>query len=96
MSRHSTPSQTMIKATNLQLSRGGRRLLDDVTARIDAGSLTLVLGHNGAGKSLFLAIIFEMRWGMTAHCYRRPGEMPTDRRLGVACSSRERQEFFAA
>ena len=56
MSRRSAPSQMIIKATNLQLSRGGRRLLENVTARIEAGSLTLVLGHNGAGKSCFYGV----------------------------------------
>ena len=60
MSRHSAPSQTMIKSTNLQLSRGGRRLLNNVTAHINAGSLTLVLGHNGAGKSLFLWCLHQL------------------------------------
>jgi len=54
MSSYSPSSPAIIEATSLQLSRGGRRLLDNVAAGINTGSLTLVLGHNGAGKSLFL------------------------------------------
>jgi tungstate transport system ATP-binding protein len=47
-------SESIIDAENLLVIRNQRRLLEDVSASIENGKITLLLGHNGAGKTLFL------------------------------------------
>lgn len=41
---------------NVAFAAGGERLIDGITARLDAGPRTVILGHNGAGKSLLLRL----------------------------------------
>jgi iron complex transport system ATP-binding protein len=45
----------------LTLSRGGRRVLDAISARFLPGQVTAVLGPNGAGKSTLLACLAGLR-----------------------------------
>ena len=54
---------------------GGLRLLDDVTFRLTAGARTIVLGANGAGKSLLLRMchgLLQPTRGRVAWSGRRP------------------------
>ncbi len=44
-------------AEGLCFEAGGRRLIDDLHVRIDAGVITAILGPNGAGKSLLLRLL---------------------------------------
>jgi len=44
----------VIRANNISVIRGGRRLLDDVTLGMAVGEVTVILGPNGAGKSTLL------------------------------------------
>jgi branched-chain amino acid transport system ATP-binding protein len=47
----------MLRCDNASLDYGGYRALSDVSLRVEAGELVVMLGANGAGKSsLFLAI----------------------------------------
>jgi len=41
----------------LTLIRNGVRLLDDISTTIRSGRITVLLGHNGAGKTLFLSCL---------------------------------------
>ena len=43
-----------LAARNLCVERGGKMLLKEITAEIPAGQITLILGHNGAGKTLLM------------------------------------------
>jgi len=45
---------TIISVSGLSLSREGICLLNNISASIKRGRITLLLGHNGAGKTLFL------------------------------------------
>ncbi len=44
----------MLAAENLALERGGRRVVDSLSARLAPGTITAILGPNGAGKSSLL------------------------------------------
>ncbi len=47
----------MLEAKNLMLSRGGHEILKGFSAKIRQGSITVLLGQNGSGKSTFLTAI---------------------------------------
>lgn len=55
-----TPSGTTailpLRLEHAGYARAGQRLLSDITLRIEAGRRLVVLGANGAGKSLFLRL----------------------------------------
>jgi tungstate transport system ATP-binding protein len=53
---HGSPSILPLCLERLGFTAGGMRLIDGITARIDAGPRTVILGHNGAGKSLLLRL----------------------------------------
>lgn len=44
----------ILHARNLTVARDGKTLLHKINIRIQRGSLTMLLGHNGAGKSVLL------------------------------------------
>ena len=44
----------MIKAKSLSLIRDGTAILNEVTTHISKGKITMLLGHNGAGKTILL------------------------------------------
>ncbi len=57
---------------NLSYERQGKKLIDSVSCRLEAGKRTLILGPNGSGKSLFLRLAHglipptsgQIRWAM--------------------------------
>src|SRR6266851_1970855 len=53
---HGSPSILPLRLESLAFTAGGERLIDGITARLDAGPRTVILGHNGAGKSLLLRL----------------------------------------
>lgn len=46
-----------LEALGLQLEASGRAILSDVSARLEPGQVTAILGANGAGKSTLLAAL---------------------------------------
>ncbi len=44
----------MLEAKNISISYGARRVVHDVSLRVDSGTITAILGPNGAGKSTLL------------------------------------------
>ncbi len=47
----------MLSIKNITYKAGKKKLLDDVSAEIEAGRLNLIIGPNGAGKSTLVKII---------------------------------------
>ena len=43
-----------MQASALCVQRGAKLLLKEISAAIPAGKVTLILGHNGAGKTLLM------------------------------------------
>lgn len=53
---HGSPSILPLSLEALAFSVDGERLINGITMRLEAGSRTVILGHNGAGKSLLLRL----------------------------------------
>jgi tungstate transport system ATP-binding protein len=51
-----SPSILPLRLDALSFSAGGQVLIDGIDARVEAGPRTVILGHNGAGKSLLLRL----------------------------------------
>ena len=51
----------MIEVDGLTIAAGGRRILDNIGFRLEAGGLYGIIGPNGAGKSSLLAAISGVR-----------------------------------
>ena len=47
----------MVTARNISFIADGQLLLDDISLSIASGTVTMVLGHNGAGKTLLLSAL---------------------------------------
>lgn len=72
-----------LAAHNLSLTRGHRRVLRDVSARLEPGTITAILGPNGAGKSSLLMALAGLLQGET-------GEVTLDDKDVGAMAARER------
>ena len=57
MSELSSQNTAMVTARNISFIADGQLLLDDVSLSIASGTVTMVLGHNGAGKTLLLSAL---------------------------------------
>lgn len=81
--------KSVLEIRNLHVTRGAKRVLTDLSMRLEAGKTVAVLGPNGAGKSsLVLAIAgaLPIASGSVALDGRELGKLPADsvRRRGVA------------
>lgn len=47
----------MLQAQDVSVTRGGRRVLSDVSLALQPGQVLGVLGPNGAGKSSLLGVL---------------------------------------
>lgn len=57
MSDMSSQNTAMVTARNVSFSADEQLLLNDISVRIASGNITMVLGHNGAGKTLLLSAL---------------------------------------
>ena len=51
---------SLLSASNLSLTRGGRRLMQGLDLNLEAGRIAVVLGPNGSGKSSLLLVLAGM------------------------------------
>ena len=49
-----TPSILPLALENVSFEAGGKRLIKDFTHRFESGPRTVIIGANGAGKSLLM------------------------------------------
>lgn len=47
----------MIRSGNVSITRGGRRLLDEVSVALEPGRFNVIIGPNGAGKSTLMRVL---------------------------------------
>jgi iron complex transport system ATP-binding protein len=73
----------LLKANELVVSRGNKRILDRATMHLPAGSLTVLLGPNGAGKSTLIDVL-------SGWLAVDAGEVVLDRRPVGSIPARER------
>ena len=57
MSELSSQNTAMVTARNISFIADGQLFLDDISLSIASGTVTMVLGHNGAGKTLLLSAL---------------------------------------
>ena len=50
----------IISTKNLTVKRNGRALIDDISVAFPAGKISMVLGHNGAGKTILIRTLHNL------------------------------------
>jgi len=56
------PATNAIELKNISVTRGGHRIVTDVTMTVQVGTCCAILGPNGSGKSSLLAVISGYLW----------------------------------
>ena len=98
-----------ISVDRLVVSRGGRRVLDEITFDVAAGEIVGLIGPNGAGKTTTLAVLSTLlAWDagdvrVAGHDLRRApqavrrsiGRVPQEAALYPTLTGRENAVFFA-
>jgi phosphate transport system ATP-binding protein len=72
------PSASALRAVDLTLSYGSRPVLSDITADIQAGAVTALIGPTGSGKTTLLRTFNRMNDKVTG--YRHTGDVFLDGR----------------
>ncbi len=50
----------LLELSGVAASYGGRRIVEEVGLRVEAGEIATIIGHNGSGKSTLLKAIFNL------------------------------------
>lgn len=87
-----TPAAWDIRLENLRLGYGDRIVLDNITATLPAGAITMILGGSGCGKSTLLRHILGLQRPLAGHVHLGGNDLfalsgknfrKTRRRMGV-------------
>ena len=97
MSNISSQNTAMVAARNISFIADGQLLLDDISLSIASGTVTMVLGHNGAGKTLLLSalhgLIMPQRGAVTGPS-RQKQKMVFQKPVLLRRSARDYFEFL--
>jgi molybdate transport system ATP-binding protein len=102
-SRSSGPALVEIEHADVWLS--GRRILEDLCWRLEAGEQWLIKGRNGAGKSTFLKLLHgqmraarggTVRWPALAQGVAPPNVWRLRRRIGYVSAELQAEYRYAA
>ena len=97
MSDTRKPKNVTVLARNVNFSADGQQLLSDISVRITSGKITMVLGHNGAGKSLLLSALHGLispQQGVIIGPSRKKQKMVFQKPILLRRSAREYFEFL--
>ncbi len=84
--RRGEAAEPHLVATDLTVVRGGTVAVREVSVRLDAGSVTALMGRNGSGKSTLL-------WTLQGSRARRAGTVRVDGVDPAAAPARRRREL---
>lgn len=71
---HHTPStDPLISVDNAVLSKGGRRILENVSITVGRGEIVTLIGPNGAGKSMLIRVALGLERLNAGHVRRAQG-----------------------
>ena len=97
MSDFSSQNIPIVTSQNVCFSADGQLLLDNITLRIACGKITMVLGHNGAGKTLLLSALHGLispQHGTVNGPTRQKQKMVFQKPILLRRSAREYFEFL--
>ena len=66
-------AETLIQASGISVTRGGKEILSNVGAIVRAGEVVTLIGPNGAGKTTVVRIILGLMKADRGTVIRRPG-----------------------
>jgi zinc transport system ATP-binding protein len=66
-------TETLISVENAALSKGGRRILENVSITVGRGEIVTLIGPNGAGKSMLIRVALGLEPLNSGHVRRTPG-----------------------
>jgi len=79
----------LLELASVGASYGGRRIIEEISLRVEAGEIATIIGHNGSGKSTLLKAIFNLvpwRTGVIRFGGRDLGRLAPDRILAAGIS----------
>ena len=69
---HTGAEINILTMKDLVVVRGDQRLIDHVSATVTRGHITLLLGHNGAGKTVLMNCLHGLMTVDSGHIYAPP------------------------
>lgn len=65
--------EKLVSVENAVLSKGGRRILENVSINVGRGEIVTLIGPNGAGKSMLIRVALGLEPIDRGHVHRAPG-----------------------
>ena len=75
---HTGAETHILSMKDLVVVRGDQKLIDHVSATVTRGHITLLLGHNGAGKTVLMNCLHGLMTVDSGHIDAPPQAAPED------------------